>query len=209
MGLSATLGALAFQALNPPESSPVQDPTVDPSNPLPSLAGAFEVVNGLGDTITEASLLGKYTLLYFGFTHCPDICPAELAKMSAVLAMLDLIDPKLSATIQPVFASVDPSRDTPSVMSAYLKEFHPRFAAWTGSEAQIASLRRAYKVYVRAISDSERVSGDYVLDHSIFIYLIAPSGKCVKLFNSDSSVRDIANAIYEHAMQSRSEDARI
>jgi protein SCO1/2 len=128
-------------------------------------------------SFSEKDLQGKWTLLYFGFTNCPDICPAEMDKMGDVL---DATEPSLGPIIQPVFVTVDPARDTPSQIATYLQDFHPKFIGLHGSHEKIKAACKSYRVYFSTPPDADP-NGDYLVDHSIFIYLLDPKGDFVEV----------------------------
>ena len=199
VAISAAMGAATYQALNPEKPVLEAEEGVDPSNPFPELGGAFDAVSTAdgAPVVTEADLLGKLTLLYFGFTHCPDICPTELTKLSKALRRLETVEPELARHVQLVFASVDPPRDTLELMRKYVAGFHQRLVGWTGSDEQMARLAKAYKVYVRALSADEMAADDYVIDHSMFTYLVSPEGHVVELFGADNTPAQIADAIFK------------
>ena len=115
--------------------------------------------------------------MFFGFTHCPDVCPAGLQLVSAAMAKLG---PKADS-LQPIFISVDPRRDTPRQLKLYLSNFDARIVGLTGTDEQIASATKAFRVYYRKVEDPELTDG-YTIDHSAFIYLITPNGEFVTHF---------------------------
>ncbi|KAK3077719.1 hypothetical protein LTS18_009489, partial [Coniosporium uncinatum] len=110
----------------------------------PKVGGAFSLIDQNGRPFTSDTMRGKYALVYFGFTHCPDICPEELDKMAA---MYDLVKAEVGDVVYPIFVSADPARDTPAVMKTYLKEFHPEFIGLTGDYEQVKEICKAYRVY--------------------------------------------------------------
>jgi protein SCO1/2 len=134
---------------------------------IPSIGGAFTLVDHQGRTTTERDLAGKLLLVYFGFTFCPDVCPTELQTMSLAL---DVLGPA-AEQVQPVFVSVDPERDTPVQLAEYLKSFHARFLGLTGSPEQVQAAARAYKVYY-AKAKAGADDAAYSVDHTGFVYLM-------------------------------------
>lgn len=156
----------------------------------PSIGGPFTLVDHTGKTVTERDFLGKFMLIYFGFTYCPDVCPTELQIMAAALQSLG---PK-AEQIQPVFISVDPERDTPDVLATYVKQFDPRFIGLTGTVEQVAAVSKAYRVFFRKAKD-ESSSADYSVDHSSIIYLMDREGKFLVFFGPGTSPDEVARKI--------------
>lgn len=140
------------------------------------IGGAFSLVDHKGQPVTEKSWPGKYKLVFFGFTHCPDICPAGLQKISAVM---DMAGPAADS-IQPLFITVDPARDTSEVMAAYLASYSNRIVGLTGAQDAINQAIDAYKVYAVKTPGADEAS--YMMDHSGYIYLITPDEQLVKAF---------------------------
>ena len=141
-----------------------------------SVGGPFELVNQDGKTVTDKDYLGKPLLVFFGFTHCPDICPTTLFEVSEVLNRLGPDAEKVSA----IFVTVDPGRDTPEKLKLYLSSFHPRISALSGSEAQIEAIKKAYYVYAKRVPLE---GGGYTMDHTSVVYLMDRQGKFVAPFN--------------------------
>jgi cytochrome oxidase Cu insertion factor (SCO1/SenC/PrrC family) len=142
-----------------------------------SIGGPFTMVNQKGETVTEKNYAGQYMLMFFGFTNCGDVCPAELQVMAAAFAEMG----PLADRITPIFVSIDPERDTPQVMANYVKNFHPRLQGLTGSAEQIATFARAYHIYYQKVPNANDPK-DYEMDHSSILYLMGPDGKFVKYF---------------------------
>jgi protein SCO1/2 len=161
-------GALAIDRLVP-------TPSESHAPASASIGGPFTLVAGGGKTVTDASFRGKWMLVYFGYTFCPDACPTTLTNMSLALRKLG----PLADRIAPLFISVDPKRDTPKVMANYVKSFDPRILGLTGTPDEVAAAARAYHVYYAV----EKGGGaDYVVDHSSYVYVMNPEGKFVKFF---------------------------
>ncbi|KIY44476.1 SCO1 protein [Fistulina hepatica ATCC 64428] len=161
----------------------------------PKVGGPFSLKTHTGETFTEKDLLGKWSFVYFGFTNCPDICPTELDKVSGVL---DAVGEHFatSTIFQGVFVTVDPARDPPSAIAHYLQDFHPLFTGLVGSYDEIKAICRAYRVYFSTPPNADP-KGDYLVDHSIYIYLMDPEGNYVDAFGQNSSKEDIVEKVRE------------
>jgi cytochrome oxidase Cu insertion factor (SCO1/SenC/PrrC family) len=156
------------------------------------VGGPFTMVNHRGETVTEKSFLGKPMLLFFGFTFCPDVCPTELQVMAAALEELG----DKGKDIQPIFVSVDPERDTPEVMAAYVSNFGDRFIGLTGSAEQVATIAGAYRIFYARQENKERPA-DYLMDHTSIVYLMGPDGKFLKHFTYTTDAKALAQGIAE------------
>ncbi len=142
-----------------------------------AIGGPFHLTSTTGGEVTDANFKGHPFLVYFGYTHCPDICPTILSQMSQVLkAMGD--DKRIKA----VFITVDPERDTPAVMKEYLSSFDPNIIGLSGTRDEIAAVEKAYRVY--ATKEPEH-GGDYTIDHTAVVYLMDKRGRFVTAFNLD------------------------
>lgn len=142
-----------------------------------AVGGPFRLVDQNGAVVTEAVLKGKPTLIFFGFTHCPDICPTSLFELSEIFTALGPDADK----VQAFFVTVDPERDTPETMKAYLSSFAPQLRALSGTPEQIDVIKKAYRVYSRKVPLD---GGDYTMDHTAVIYLMDKSGAFVAPFNA-------------------------
>lgn len=159
----------------------------------PQIGGPFTLLTQDGETFTEKDLRGKWSLVYFGFTNCPDICPQELDKITTVL---DVIEKEHGTIFQPVFISVDPARDTPSRIGKYLKDFHPSLIGLVGPYAETKAICKAYRVYFSTPPNADP-AGDYLVDHSIFVYLMDPEGKFVEAFGQSVGKEEIVKKVRE------------
>lgn len=159
----------------------------------PLVGGPFNLINQDGKPFTERNLLGQFSLIYFGFTLCPDICPDELDKMAEVLDVVN----KNKKQIYPIFITCDPARDTPKALKDYLAEFHSDIIGLTGSKEDIEKACKAYSVYVSSPSTTDE-SEDYLVDHSTFFYLMDPEGKFLDMFGRHDSAETITMNIKRH-----------
>ncbi len=157
----------------------------------PLIGGAFELVDFNGKPFTDKDLKGKYSLIYFGYTYCPDVCPTELQTMTEALERLG----PLAKKIRPIMISVDPERDTPKDMKEYLSNFHPSFIGLTGSYDQVKKACAAYRVYFR--KTDQKSASDYLMDHSAIVYLMDPEGKFLKHFAYGMSPEKMARGLKE------------
>lgn len=182
LALVALLGFVAWQQLRPAGETGGQV----------AIGGPFSLIDQHGRTVTDQSLRGRYLLIYFGYTFCPDVCPTELQAMSHAL---DELGPE-GEKVTPVFVTVDPARDTAEQLAGYAEHFHPRLLALTGSEQQIADAARAYRVFYRKV-ESEG-SGDYLMDHSSIIYLMGPDGGFLTHFAYGTAPAAMAEGIRKY-----------
>ncbi len=153
------------------------------------IGGPFTLVDQDGRTVTEANFDGRWLLVYFGFTFCPDVCPTALTRN---ISAIDLLGEQ-AEKITPVLISVDPQRDSPEKLKDYVRFFHPRLVGLTGTPQQIASVAKEYRVfYVKSPGDTPET---YLVDHSSLTYLIGPDGKFVEFFSHGLSAEEVANRL--------------
>jgi protein SCO1 len=164
------------------------------SNPAPTITtsgtaaigGPFSLVASDGAEVTNETYRGKWLLIYFGYTFCPDACPTALANISVALEKLGA----QAGQLQPLFITVDPQRDTRDVMAAYLKAFDPRIVGLTGSKTQVDSVIKEYRIYAAP----QKNDGDpnYPVAHSAYLFLMDPHGTFVSLISGNASGEEIA-----------------
>jgi len=155
------------------------------------IGGSFAgLVDGHGKTVTDDTFKGKYQLVFFGFTHCPAICPTALQKVKTALKELSAAE---QAQIAPIFVSVDPERDTPKIVGQYTALFSPVITGLTGTPAAIDKVKADWKVYAARVQTSEMP--EYTVDHSAFLYLRAPDGLLVDLFETTDTPAKISAAL--------------
>jgi len=141
-----------------------------------AIGGPFQLTDQNGKAVTDKNLKGKPTLIFFGYTHCPDVCPTSLFEISEVLRAMGKDADKVNA----VFISVDPERDTPTTMKEYLSSFDPHLEGLSGDPAETAKVITSYRVYAKKVPTKD---GDYTMDHTALIYLMDRDGRFVSPFN--------------------------
>jgi protein SCO1/2 len=159
------------------------------ARPAVSIGGPFTLIDQDGKRVTDATWRGRWMLVYFGYTYCPDTCPTELQAMATALAALG----PAGERVVPIFITIDPDRDTPAHLAEYVKLFDPRLVGLTGTAEQIAAVAKAYRVYYAKVTPKE--STDYLMDHSAFVYLMGPDGTLRALFRPGMSPQELAEAI--------------
>ncbi|HZD26429.1 MAG TPA: SCO family protein [Alphaproteobacteria bacterium] len=153
------------------------------------IGGPFTLVDQDGRTVTEQDFRGKFMLVYFGYTFCPDVCPTELQSM--VVAMDDLGAD--AEQVQPIFVTVDPARDTVAVIHDYVRAFSPTLVGLTGSDSQVRAAAKAWRVYFA--KGKEAGGGAYLMDHSSFVYLMGPDGRYLTHFAPRTPPEEMAKRI--------------
>jgi protein SCO1/2 len=148
-----------------------------------AIGGPFALTDQNGRRVSDADFAGRYRIVYFGYSHCPDVCPTDLATISQALAGFEKSDPKRAARVQPIFVTIDPERDTPAELKLYLANFHPRLIGLTGSPAQIADAEKKFVAYAR--KGPVQPGGGYAMDHSRQIVLQGPKGEPLALLPDD------------------------
>ena len=155
-----------------------------------TVGGPFDLTSQDGAPVTQAALSGHPTLVFFGYTHCPDVCPATLAQISSLFQAMGA-DEKARA----LFVTVDPQRDTPPVLKDYLESFDRRITALTGTPEQVHQVEAAYKVYAKAVPDKD---GTYSMDHTAITYLMDKRGRFVGGFNLDRPAQEAAAELKQY-----------
>lgn len=158
------------------------------------VGGTFALTSQDGATVTQKALDGHPTLVFFGYTHCPDVCPATLSEISTVFKALG-VDPAAQREARALFITVDPRRDTPAVMKDYMSSFDPRITALTGTPGQIKDIESAYKAYAKAVPDAD---GTYTMDHTAITYLMDKDGNFVSAFNLDRPAPEAAAELRQY-----------
>ena len=172
-------GVLAFVLTNPP------------GGPRAALIGGpFTLKDGNGGTVSDQTLKGRPYLVYFGYTHCPDVCPTELAKISDILSKMG------DKAIPVLFITVDPERDTPKVMQDYVSSFNPAIVGLSGTPQAVEAAEKAFRVYAR--KGEPQADGDYSMDHSSVIYLMDKNGGFAQAFNIERQPADAAKELEQY-----------
>jgi protein SCO1 len=148
------------------------------------IGGAFALQDANGKTVSDQTLRGRPFLVYFGYTHCPDVCPTELAKISDILTQMG------DKSIPALFITVDPERDTPKIMQEYVESFNPAIIGLSGAPQAIESAERTFRVFAR--KGQLQADGDYSMDHSSIVYLMDKNGAFVEAFNVERPPKDAA-----------------
>jgi protein SCO1 len=153
-----------------------------------AIGGPFTLVNGTGATVTDKDVITQPSLIYFGYTFCPDVCPLDNARNVEVVDILE----EMGHEVTPVFVSIDPERDTPEVMRDFAEIMHPRMVALTGSPEQVAAASRVYRTYYKA---QEKKDDYYLVDHSTFTYLVLPESGFVEFFRREQQPEEMARQV--------------
>lgn len=169
-------------------SAPAGDGAEAPDHEMAdSIGGPFTLVDQSGAVVTETNWPGKYLLVFFGFTYCPDVCPTTLTDIAAAMKLLG---PKADK-LQPLLISVDPERDTPAVLASYTAAFDPRIIGLTGSQEQVTAVTQAYRAFAQRVGEGEA----YTLQHSVLVYLMSPKGRLKAVLSYDMEPAKMAETI--------------
>ena len=160
-------------------------------NGIAAIGGPFTLSDQSGRSLTDQDLKGSHSLIYFGYTFCPDVCPTGLQVMSNAM---DQLRAETQQKITPVFITIDPDRDTADQLKSYLGNFHPRIIGLTGTKGQIAQVARAYRVYYAKAKES-RGKRDYLMDHSSIIFLMDREGNYISHFTHATAAEDLAEKL--------------
>lgn len=157
------------------------------------MGGAFTLIGEDGQPVRDSDFSGKYRLVYFGYTFCPDVCPVDVQKLMQGLKAFEKQDAARAAKIQPLFVTVDPERDTPAALASFTNAFHPRLIGLTGSPAAIAEVAKAYGVYYQKSPGT--TPGTYLVDHSRATALYGPDGAPIAFIPESGSPDEIASEL--------------
>ena len=184
--IAGLLGVLGWLAFWPRGNDPFADcRTTVAQGGLEAIGGPFTLVNGRGQTVTDADVITMPSIVYFGYTFCPDVCPLDSARNALATELLEAN----GHVVQPVFISIDPQRDTPEVVEEFASIFHPRMVGLTGSEEQVRAASRAYRTFYQAQAAQDDY---YLVDHSTFSYFVLPGRGTVEIFRHDATAEQVA-----------------
>jgi len=182
-----TIAAAVLLALSACGGAPAQEPPLQGAR----IGGPFALTDQNGSPKTDKDFAGKWRIVYFGYTFCPDICPTDMLKLGQAMKLLDKSDPQLSAKVAPIFISVDPERDTPPVLKQFVGQFHPRFTGLTGSVEAIAKVAKDYAVAFR----KEPAGDSYLIGHTQIAYLMDGDGKPITSLPLEKDAAAIAEEV--------------
>lgn len=152
------------------------------------IGGPFTLTDQNGRTVRDSDFAGQYRLLYFGYSFCPDICPVDLQKLMRGLAQFEKAAPVLGAKVQPLFVTIDPARDTPEALGAFVSRYHPRLLGLTGTPEQIAQVAKEYVVVYNKVEGS--APDRYLMAHTQIAFLMGPDGKPLAMLPVDDPTTD-------------------
>lgn len=171
-----------------PDSQAV-DEQITTTSPL--IGGPFTLVDQNGVTVTDADFKGRFMLVYFGYTFCPDVCPTALTRNAEAMDLLG----EEAEKVVPIFITIDPERDTVAHMKEYAKFFDPRLVALSGSEEQVKAAAKAYRVYYSKVKEEGAAPDNYLMDHTAITFLMGPDGEFLQHFSHDATPEDMAERI--------------
>jgi cytochrome oxidase Cu insertion factor (SCO1/SenC/PrrC family) len=178
--LVAVLGVVSWRLLAPG----------DGSSGTALVGGPFTLTDQHGNQVTEADFEGRFMLIYFGYTYCPDFCPMSLSTM---VQALDLLTPEEAGQVVPILITIDPARDTVAQLADYVPLFSPRLVGLTGSEDQVTAAAKEYRVYFNKVAQDDPDA--YLMDHSTFIYLMGPEGEYRRHFGANAPPEELAEGL--------------
>ena len=189
--LALLLGAGIGATAEPPQRSAAETMEVLMWNREP-VGGPFALVDHHGKRRTDADFRGQLMLVYFGYTFCPDVCPTDLVQIGLAMEKLGAV----SKEVQPIFVTLDPARDTPVHLAAYIPNFHPRMLGLTGTAVEVRKAADAYKVYYQKVA--AQGGPGYTVDHTAFIYLMDRKGKYLGFFPPGTDATRMAELVRSH-----------
>lgn len=191
--LTRALAALLLLAV-PPLLSGCGPAREEPPLANARIGGPFTLVDQDGRTVRDTDFAGKYRLIYFGYTYCPDVCPVDVQNLMKGYRKIEASKPELAAKIQPIFITVDPERDTPAVLKQFVRAFHPKLIGLTGTPDQIAAVAKEFAIYYKKQAGTPGTPG-YLVDHSRQAMLFDPQGKPLALIAQDKDADTVVSDI--------------
>ena len=176
---------LALGACGGPASQPAERPPLEGA----ALGGPFTLVDKTGNQVRWDDFAGRYRIVYFGYSFCPDACPMDVQKMMQGFALFEQASPALAKKVQPIFITIDPARDTPQVVGEFAAAFSPRLLGLTGTQAQIDAAAKAFAIYH---AKGKETPGGYLMDHSRIAYLMGPKGEPIAMLPVDKTPQDVS-----------------
>ena len=171
--------------------SPAQSPARAPLEGA-RIGGSFTLTDQDGRRMSDSALAGRYRIMYFGYTFCPDVCPVDVQNLAAGLKLLEKSDPALAQRVVPIFVTIDPERDTPAVLKQFVSAFHPRMIGLTGTPEEISKVAKEFAIFYQR---GKGTADGYLMDHSRQAYLMSPDGKPLALLPQDGTPQAIADEI--------------
>ena len=157
------------------------------------IGGDFALVDKAGKPVRFHDFAGKYRIVYFGYTYCPDVCPLDVQHLMQGYARFAKAEPEVAARVQPLFVSIDPARDTPQAVGEFAAAFSPKLIGLTGSEAQVAAAAKAFAAYYQ--KGAATGDGGYLMDHSRIAYLMGPKGEPIAMLPVDKDAAAVATEL--------------
>ncbi len=183
--ISAAVAALLLSACGT-QPGPRQDPPLAGAR----IGGPFALTDQNGKAVTDRDFAGKYRIVYFGYTYCPDVCPVDVQVIGAGLKAFEAQDKARADRVVPMFVTIDPERDTPPVVKEFVANFHPRMVGLTGGVDAIKAAAKAYGIYFAKRAPT--AEGGYLVDHSRQVYLMDPEGKPMALLPAEKGPQELA-----------------
>jgi protein SCO1 len=185
--LTVLLCPLALIACSSGDEAPAERPPLEGA----AIGGPFTLVDKTGSEVRWSDFAGRYRIVYFGYTFCPDACPLDVQAMMAGFRTFEEAHPALAKKVQPIFITIDPARDTPKAVGDYAAAFHPRLLGLTGTAGQVDQAAKAFAVYY---AKGEESAGGYLMDHSRTAFLMSPEGEPIALLPADKGPFEEASA---------------
>jgi len=186
--LALGLGAMWLMTRGGPEDRFAQCRTSQIAGGSAAIGGPFELVNSKGETVTDKDVITEPSLIYFGYTFCPDVCPLDTTRNAEAVDLLT----ERGYSVTPIFISVDPDRDTPDVVGDFAYNLHEKMIGLTGTPEQVKAASQAYKTYYKAQDKSDEY---YLVDHSTFTYLVTPQDGFLEFFKRDATAEQMADTV--------------